>query len=194
MGNFFRNALKCHALSPRFFIIFWIHGLERRGTLSNLHDNEEDGQAAFVVDLDLASIVAGSRATRQLPDSIDINVERCSRYRVPPTINLSFLSSPSPSPLRNRSRLLLPLLLLIGAFDLLVYLFSCDVNVQLLHQHFGGRFQLFGFPFFAIFASRLSFVDLPCSSFESDPSMRSRISQMSWMSSLRIPSSRVLPE
>jgi hypothetical protein len=40
-----------------------------------------------------------------------------------------------------------------------VCLFSCDVDVQLSHQRFGGHpdgLMVFGFPFFAIFASQLS--------------------------------------
>jgi hypothetical protein len=40
-----------------------------------------------------------------------------------------------------------------------MYAFPCDVDVQLSHQRFEGRLNgldVFGFPFFAIFASRLS--------------------------------------
>jgi hypothetical protein len=55
--------------------------------------------------------------------------------------------------------LLLLLLLLIGAYSIFysVCLFSCDVDIQC----FGGRpdgLVMFGFPFFAILASELSFM------------------------------------
>jgi len=59
--------------------------------------------------------------------------------------------------------LLLLLLFLIGPSPVfyLICLFSCDVDIQLSHRCFGGHsgyLKMFGFPFFAIFASRLSFI------------------------------------
>jgi len=89
--------------------------------------------------------------------------------------------------------LLLPL---IGHVLYPVYLSSCDVNVQLstFHQHFGGRPGgpgLFDFPFFVIFASRLSRLHarLPILVHL----VASWTPQMFRMSSLRVLSRRVSP-
>jgi len=50
-----------------------------------------------------------------------------------------------------------------------VCLFLCNADVQLWHQRFGGL-GMFGFHFFAIFASRLSFIPFTCSSLDPGPS------------------------
>jgi len=50
-------------------------------------------------------------------------------------------------------------------------LYSVHVDVQLSHQHFGGRPEISGFPVFAIFASWLSTIPISsCSSSDSDSS------------------------
>jgi len=54
-----------------------------------------------------------------------------------------------------------------------VCLFSCNVDVQFSRQRFGdrpGSLEIFSFPFFAVFAERLSCILFTCSSLDAGPS------------------------